>query len=165
MANGTTLVGRVLAFVARRMHRLGPMASGPDEIRIASGYALPMPAQDCFTIGDVIFCRGEVDSLLNQPQLLGHETHHSYQYATVGPFFFPLYFLACGWSHVLTGDYASRNTFERRAGLAAGGYRDVPLRPIWLRLGFGRAAVVVVPTAADMPDPAGAVGQDVSEPA
>ena len=29
-----------------------------------------------------------------------------------------------------TGDRAARNFFERQAGLADGGYRDVPMRPV-----------------------------------
>ena len=33
----------------------------------------------------------------------------------------------------LTGDFGSRNVFERRAGLADGGYRDRPLRPALVR--------------------------------
>jgi hypothetical protein len=32
-------------------------------------------------------------------------------------------------SWALTGDFGSRNVFERRAGLADGGYTDKPLRP------------------------------------
>ena len=43
----------------------------------------------------------------------------------------PLYFLAAGVSWGLTGDFGARNVFERRAGLADGGYTDKPLRP-WL---------------------------------
>jgi hypothetical protein len=41
----------------------------------------------------------------------------------------PLYLAAAGVSWVLTGDFGSRNVFERRAGLADGGYTDKPLRP------------------------------------
>jgi hypothetical protein len=41
----------------------------------------------------------------------------------------PLYFAAAAVSWVLTGDFGSRNVFERRAGLADGGYADRPLRP------------------------------------
>jgi hypothetical protein len=36
--------------------------------------------------------------------------------------------LAAAWSWVRTGDPASRNLFERAAGLADGGYRERPLR-------------------------------------
>jgi hypothetical protein len=41
----------------------------------------------------------------------------------------PLYFLAAGLSWLLTGDFAAQNVFERRAGLAGGGYAERPLRP------------------------------------
>jgi hypothetical protein len=36
----------------------------------------------------------------------------------------PLYAVAAGWSWLRSGDAASRNPFERLAGLADGGYRD-----------------------------------------
>ena len=45
----------------------------------------------------------------------------------------PLYFLAAGMSWLLTGDFGARNIFERRAGLADGGYADRPLRPAFTR--------------------------------
>jgi hypothetical protein len=51
----------------------------------------------------------------------------------------PLYFLAAAVSWGLTGDFGARNVFERRAGLADGGYTDRPLRPAVARLG-GRLA-------------------------
>ena len=41
----------------------------------------------------------------------------------------PLYLAAAGVSWALTGDFGARNVFERRAGLADGGYNDKPLRP------------------------------------
>ena len=44
-----------------------------------------------------------------------------------------LYFVAAGLSWALTGDFGSRNVFERRAGLADGGYHDRPLRPALAR--------------------------------
>ena len=40
----------------------------------------------------------------------------------------PLYLLAAAVSWALTGDFGARNVFERRAGLAEGGYTDKPLR-------------------------------------
>ena len=36
--------------------------------------------------------------------------------------------LAAAWSWLRTGDHYSRNVFERRAGLADGGYREARLR-------------------------------------
>ena len=41
----------------------------------------------------------------------------------------PLYLAAAAVSWALTGDFGARNVFERRAGLADGGYTDKPLRP------------------------------------
>ena len=41
----------------------------------------------------------------------------------------PLYFAAAGVSWLLAGDFGAWNVFERRAGLADGGYADRPLRP------------------------------------
>ena len=46
-----------------------------------------------------------------------------------GVIMLPLYFLAAGLSWLLTGDFASQNVFERRAGLTDGGYAERPLRP------------------------------------
>jgi hypothetical protein len=40
------------------------------------------------------------------------------------------YVAAASWSWLRTGDFASRNAFERRAGLADGGYRERPVRPV-----------------------------------
>ena len=50
----------------------------------------------------------------------------------------PLYFLAAGVSWLLTGDFGSQNVFERRAGLAGGGYTERPLRPALTRLAGSR---------------------------
>ena len=41
-----------------------------------------------------------------------------------------LYAIFMGWSWLRTGDRAARNAFERLAGLADGGYRDLPTRSI-----------------------------------
>ncbi|HEX2355161.1 MAG TPA: hypothetical protein VHI50_01705 [Micromonosporaceae bacterium] len=130
--NGTTAIALVVAAAARtRLRR----ASGG--ILIAEGYRLPVPRQRCFTMGCVIFTRGEASGLLHgdHAALLGHETRHVWQYALLGPLFWPAYWLACGYSWAVTGRYGPRNFFERHAGLAAGGYRDVPLRPWAARLG------------------------------
>jgi len=35
-----------------------------------------------------------------------------------------------GWSVLRTGNRAARNAFERHAGLAAGGYPDLPVIPL-----------------------------------
>ena len=62
-----------------------------------------------------------------QPGTLDHESAHAWQYfACLGLPFLPLYALASGWSWLRTADAASRNPFERGAGLARGGYRERP---------------------------------------
>jgi hypothetical protein len=106
------------------------MVAGPQEVRIAPHYRLPVPGSTCFVIGDVIFCRKSADWLLDPPQsaLLEHEVRHTYQYAPLGPIYWPLYFASCAWSYAITGSAGARNVFERRAGLAGGGYRDAPVR-------------------------------------
>jgi hypothetical protein len=59
-----------------------------------------------------------------------HEARHATQFAWCGGLLMvPAYLLAAGVSWALTGDFGSRNVFERRAGLADGGYTDKPLRP------------------------------------
>jgi hypothetical protein len=61
--------------------------------------------------------------------LLDHEERHVTQYAWCGGPVMPVLYLgAAGWSWLRTGDFASRNIFERRAGLADGGYRERPVR-------------------------------------
>ena len=126
-ANGTTAVGFALARLTR-----SPILDGPLGTYIATEYPLRVPDATCFVMGDVIFCRHTRNWLLadvNRPTLR-HEMRHTYQYAQLGPLFWPLYFASCGWSFLATGSYGARNGFERQAGLADGGYADRPLRPL-----------------------------------
>lgn len=124
--NGTTPAGLALAVAARTTR-----VRGPGGVIVAGGYRLPVPKQKCFTIGSVILTRRPADWLLHpeRADLLGHEMRHVAQYATLGPLFWPAYWAMCGYSYLLTGSYGSQNRFERWAGLRAGGYREVPLRP------------------------------------
>jgi len=126
--NGTTLIGLALAAVART-HRV----RGPDGVIVAGGYRLPVPKQQCFTVGSVIVTRRPPEWLLHPDRavLLGHEIRHVGQYALFGPLLWPTYWACCGWSYLLTGSFGCRNAFERHAGLTAGGYSERPLRP-WL---------------------------------
>ncbi len=104
---------------------------GPRGLSVASGYRLAIPGARAFTVGNVIVVREERHLL--QPQLFAHEERHASQWAlclgVIG--FPPCYGLAALWSFLLTGDAHSRNVFERRAGLAAGGYRVRSVR--WRR--------------------------------
>jgi hypothetical protein len=120
-ANGSTLLGLAVARAARTA-----VSKGPRGLIIASGYAWRVPFAGAFVLGNVVICRQPAEQLLANPALLGHEEKHCTQYAwCLGAPFLPLYFLAAGWSQLRTGNPASANFFERRAGLAAGGYVDI----------------------------------------
>jgi hypothetical protein len=101
----------------------------------AIGYRRSFPVAGAFTIGSVVISRHRLP-----PAVWHHEVGHIRQYAWCGPMFLPLYGLAAGWSWLRTGDWWSRNVFERRAGLAAGGYVERPLRA-WRRPRRGGTAV------------------------
>lgn len=120
------------------------MRRGPELSFLADRYRWSFPTGSAFTVGDVVISRYDLDRLAGaRPTLIGHELVHSRQWALTGGLpFLPLYLASMGWSWLRTGDRASRCFFERHAGLAEGGYREVPLRP--LRPVLGRAARVVV---------------------
>ncbi len=120
LTNGSTLLGLAVAGIAGTA-----VSRGPRGLIIASGYSWRLPFAGAFTLGNVVICRVRAEQLTANPALLGHEEKHCSQYAwCLGLPFLPLYFLAAGWSQVRTGNPASANFFERRAGLAAGGYLD-----------------------------------------
>lgn len=126
--NGSTLFGMVVAGVSRTR-----LTRGPDGLFIGHGYRLAVPPRRnrAFTLGNVVLCRYSNAELANHPTLLVHEARHATQYAwCLGVVMLPLYFVAAGWSWVRTGDYASRNVFERKAGLTDGGYTEHPLRSV-----------------------------------
>lgn len=124
--NGTTLAALLLSAATRTR-----LARGPDGVYVAGGYRLRVPKQSCFTVGTVVFTKRPADWLLDpdRAELLAHETRHVAQYAVLGLFFFPLYAVASAYSYLMTGGYGCRNFFEKHAGLAAGGYHQLPLRP------------------------------------
>jgi hypothetical protein len=110
------------------------VTGGPEGLLLAYGYRLAVPSNSAFTVGNVVLLRGDESVLERRPTLLAHEGRHASQYALcVGPLMWPLYAVAAGWSWVCTGDPASRNVFERRAGLADGGYQERPLRRAFRR--------------------------------
>ena len=117
--NGTTLVGLAVAKAGGATIR-----RGRDGVLIAEGYRLRIPKQNCFTVGSVVLTRRTARWLLHEQHeaLLGHETRHAFQYALLGPLFWPAYWLDCAWSYARTGTYGLRNVFERHAGLESGGY-------------------------------------------
>jgi hypothetical protein len=132
LVNGSTLAG-VLAAAAGRAR----LARAGDGLLVGEGYRLPVPPAPAFTLGNVILSRQRRDAMT--PALFAHEARHATQFACcAGVAMLPLYFLAAAGSWALTGDFGSRNVFERRAGLAAGGYAERPLRPALARLAARR---------------------------
>jgi len=129
--NGTTGAGLLLAVVSGAKIR-----RGRGGVLIAEGYRRKVPPATCFTLGSVVLTRRSAEWLLaeERAELLTHESRHAGQYAVLGPLFWPAYWLACGYSYAMTGSYGARNAFEKHAGLAGGGYREVPLRPWAARL-------------------------------
>jgi hypothetical protein len=147
--NGTTGAGLLIALASgARIRR------GRDGILIAEGYRRRIPPTTCFTVGSVIITRRTAEWLLapERARLLHHESRHAGQYAALGPLFWPAYWLSCGWSYALTGSYGARNAFERHAGLATGGYREVPLRP-WVARFTRSAATASTDPPAGSPSP------------
>lgn len=101
---------------------------GPRQLYFAVGYQPSFPQAQAFTVGNVIVVRHP--ALLERDELMAHEERHTSQWAAcLGIVGFPiLYTAAMGWSWIRTGDRFSRNVFERRADLNAGGYIERPLR-------------------------------------
>lgn len=105
---------------------------GDNGLHHALGYAPRLPVAGAFTVGNVVFFRDHFAEPSGYPRLLAHEAVHATQYALCGGLpFIPLYFVAAGYSWLRTGDPASRNVFERSAGLQAGGYRERPARNLF----------------------------------
>lgn len=130
LANGSTLTGILVALAGRA--RLGRAGDG---LLIGEGYRLPVPPAPAFCVGNVIVTRLERGALERGSPLFAHEARHATQFACcAGVVMVPAYLLAAGLSWVLTGNFGSRNIFERRAGLADGGYADLPLRPAVARV-------------------------------
>jgi hypothetical protein len=129
LVNGCTAAGLLVAAAGR-----ASLARGADGLLIGVRYRLPVPVAPAFCVGNVILTRAaDRAALPERPALLAHEARHATQYACLGLPMLPLYFAAAAASWVLTGDFGARNIFERRAGLADGGYTDRPLRPLLAR--------------------------------
>jgi hypothetical protein len=144
LANGSTLAGLGVAAVGGAV-----IARSVDGLFAATGYRLAVPPAPAFCLGNVIVTRREV--LEPGSPLFRHEARHATQFAWCGGVvMIPLYLAAAGVSWALTGDFGSRNVFERRAGLADGGYADIPLRRFYPRLADvtwrGRTAGARVPS-------------------
>ena len=120
--NLSTAAGLLLAGLTRtRIER------GPDGLIFGTGYRPKLPLAGAFTVGNVIFYRADRPFIDSRPDLLAHEAGHATQYAwCLGLPFLPLYAACAAYSLWRTGDPGSRNFFERNAGLALGGYRELP---------------------------------------
>ena len=125
--NLTTLVGLVVALIGGAKIRRGPRG-----LFVGEGYTLKFPVASAFTIGSVITTTRTWDELLRRnPRLFEHEERHTWQYLyCFGLPFYLAYGVCLAWSMLRTGDRAARNFFERQAGLADGGYKDAPIRPV-----------------------------------
>ncbi|MFK5583786.1 hypothetical protein [Serinicoccus sp. LYQ131] len=125
--NLSTPLGLGIARLGGARVRRGPALS-----LLADHYRWSFPAAGAFTVGDVVITRHDLDLLAaRRPTLLRHELVHSTQWAvSLGLPFLPLYLASMGWSWLRTGDRAAGSVFERHAGLADGGYADVPPRPL-----------------------------------
>lgn len=123
VANLSTPLGLLVAALGgARVRR------GPDGLVLAHGYQLRVPSAPAFTVGNVVLVRG-ADLPATGPALLAHESRHATQYAwCAGPLLWVAYGGASLWSWLRTGDPASRNAFERHAGLAQGGYLERSVR-------------------------------------
>lgn len=130
--NLSTLAGLLVATVGRAR-----LSRGPRHTILATDLRLPLRA-GALTIGDVVMTRKSRDRMLERPALVRHEMRHTVQYAwCLGVVMLVLYAIAAACSWILTGDAASRNVFERLAGLEDGSYRERPIRPMFTRRGGG----------------------------
>ena len=123
--NLTTLLGMGVGVIGRAR-----FSRGPRGLFFANGYKLGFPVAGAFTIGNVILSKHE-RSYFEDEALVRHEERHSWQYfCLIGLFMLPLYVVGVIISFLLTGDPASRNPFERLAGLKDGGYVERPIQPL-----------------------------------
>jgi hypothetical protein len=135
LVNGSTVAGLGVAALGG-----AAITRSVDGLFTGSGYRLPVPPVPAFCLGNVIVTRA--DGIDPGSSVFWHEARHATQFAWCGGVvMIPLYLAAAGVSWVLTGDFGARNVFERRAGLADGGYTDKPVRPALRRVsGTGRRA-------------------------
>ncbi|WP_185711164.1 hypothetical protein [Arachnia propionica] len=126
LANLSTPLGLVLAVAFRgRLRR----AEG---LIWAEHAHVPLPA-GAITVGSVVLIprQGLDDLIAWNPEVVGHESEHAWQYAyCLGLPFIPAYLMTMAWSWLRTGDRAAANHFEVQAGLVEGGYRELPTRPL-----------------------------------
>lgn len=131
--NLSTIFGLMFGVIGRAR-----FSRGPDGLILGKGYKFAIPPAPAYTMGNVVLLRINDEALERRPLLLTHEGRHATQYAwCLGLVMLILYALASAWSMLRTGDPASRNVFERLAGLSDGGYRERPVRPLFRRTSGG----------------------------
>src|SRR6202035_3512454 len=107
LANGSTLAGLGVATLGRAR-----VARSADGVFVGTGYRLPVPPAPAFCLGNVILTR--LDGLTHRARLFRHDAPHATQYAWCGGLvLLPLYLAAAAASWALTGDFGTRNVFER----------------------------------------------------
>ena len=123
--NLSSLAGFAVGLVGRAQ-----VSRGPRGLYFATGYRLKFPYAGAFTLGNVILTAHDRSYLEASPALVRHEERHSWQYfCLIGLPMLPLYLVGAAFSWLLTADPASRNPFERLAGLRDGGYVERPVQP------------------------------------
>lgn len=124
--NLSTPAGVLIGVVGRARFSWGPRG-----LVYATGYKVGFPVANAFTVGNVVLSKYERDYFDQRPVLVRHEERHSWQYFwLIGLPMLPLYGVCVVVSWLLTGDPASRNPFERIAGLRDGGYVERPIQPL-----------------------------------
>lgn len=122
--NMSTPLGLGIAILGR-----AERTPGPRGLILAERYRLKFPIAGAFTVGNVVISPYRFAQRRDPEELLAHEEQHSWQWLACGGLpFLVAYTAAMGWSWLRTGDRASHNWFEVRAGLASGGYRRRPTR-------------------------------------
>lgn len=126
VVNLSTVFGVLVGLVGRAR-----FSRGPRGLFYATEYRLAFPIANAFTIGNLVLTKNGRPYLDEHPVLVRHEERHSWQYfCLIGLPLLPLYVLAAGWSWLRTGDFASRNPFERLANLKDGNYIERPIRSL-----------------------------------
>ena len=119
LVNLSTPLGVVLGIIGRGSWRR------IDGLLVAERVRLPLITASAMTVGSAVLVMNKsVEEAQSRiPTLLEHEDEHAWQYAyCLGLPFLPLYAVATLWSQVRAGDRATRNIFEKQAGLVSGGY-------------------------------------------
>lgn len=124
--NLSTVFGVLVGLLGRARFSVGPRG-----LFYATEYKLGFPIAGAFTIGNLVLTKNTRAYFDTQPLLVKHEERHSWQYFfLIGLPLLPLYVVCAGWSWLRTGDFASRNPFERLADLKDGNYTERPVRSL-----------------------------------